>query len=469
MKKFYSFLFLITLLCLNFQSKANEIIVKGYVRFANGTPAAGVAVKIFVEAPCVVEHSVVTNNDGFYTDKVSCPVTIKKVRISIICQGQTIVQLKEVSATNVVEANFTMCTAAVACVAKFNFAPATPSAAQKFPIKFSSSGAETIAGDKIVERKWTFGDGETNSTSVDPVHNYLKPGVYNVCLTIKTAKGCISTKCQNVEIKAFCKSSFNFEPTLSGIRFNSSTSVGATNDPVKGRTWNFGDGSPVLQGNIDPLHVFPRAGTYTVCLTIWTNSGCESKECKQVVVPALTAAACVSRFSFEKIAPKNFRFNSSLSVTASGDYIVERQWEFGDGTAVIKNNEVSTLHEFSKPGMYEVCLKIKTAKGCESSFCLPVKVEEKLNNTEEPLIKIITLYPAPFKNELKAVIFSRNPNVMATISIIDVYGQIKLTKQVLLVQGNNPFELATSFLLPGPYFFRITTSYGTQTKPVYKL
>ncbi len=58
---------------------------------------------------------------------------------------------------------------------------------------------------------------------------------------------------------------------------------------------------------------------------------------------------------------------------------------------------------------------------------------------------------------------------MATVSIIDVYGQIKLTKQVLLLQGNNPFDLATTSLLPGPYFFRITTSYGTQSKPVYKL
>jgi hypothetical protein len=188
-----------------------------------------------------------------------------------------------------------------------------------------------------------------------------------------------------------------------------------------------------------------------------------------VVIPAPTTAACVSRFGFEQIAPKKFRFNSSLSVTTSEDQIVERQWVFRDGTPIIKNNDVSTLHEFSKAGMYEVCLKIRTAKGCESRFCLPVKVEEKLNNTEEPAIKIITLYPAPFKNELKAIIFSRNPNVMATISIIDVYGQIKLTRQVFLVQGKNPFDMATTFLLPGPYFFRITTSYGTQSKPVYKL
>ncbi len=72
MKKFYSVLFLIAILCLNFQVKGNEIIVKGYVKFSNGTPAPGVTVNIFVEAPCVVEHSVVTNSDGFYTDKVSC-------------------------------------------------------------------------------------------------------------------------------------------------------------------------------------------------------------------------------------------------------------------------------------------------------------------------------------------------------------------------------------------------------------
>ncbi len=124
-----------------------------------------------------MEHSVVTNNDGFYTDKVSCTESIKKIRISIICQGQTIVQFKEVPATNVVEANFTMCAQVIECVAKFNFEPATPSGTQKFPIKFNSSGSETTTGDNIVERKWTYGDGEKNSTSVDPVHNYLKEGV----------------------------------------------------------------------------------------------------------------------------------------------------------------------------------------------------------------------------------------------------------------------------------------------------
>jgi hypothetical protein len=108
---------------------------------------------------------------------------------------------------------------------------------------------------------------------------------------------------------------------------------------------------------------------------VWTTGGCENKECKQVVVKE-RMPECKARFSFERVAPKKIRFNSSLSVVSTGDEIIERQWEFRDGSAIIKTDDISVAHEFEKAGIYEVCLKIKTAKGCESRFCLAVKVGE---------------------------------------------------------------------------------------------
>jgi PKD repeat protein len=467
MKKLYSIFVLFACLFTSFQLKANEVTVKGYVKFANGAVAPNIKVKIFVEAPCVIEHFVTTNSAGFYTDKVHCEGTITKVRISIQCEGQLLSQLKEVSPNNVVEANFTLCYSPIACVAKFTAIQAAPIENQKFPVKFNSNTSETSGDDKIIKRTWNFGDGTIiNEGTIDPTHNYEKPGIYTVCLTIKTDKGCSNTKCNTIEVQSRCHAEFRFEHTSTGVKFNSNISESAPNDPIVGRSWNFGDGSPILKGNIDPVHVFPHPGTYNVCLVIWTGGGCENKICKQVVIPD-RIPECRARFSFERITPTKYRFNSSLSVVAPGDEIIERQWNFHDGSDVVTTHDISIVHEFPKPGLYEVCLKIKTAKGCESRFCLAVRVGEEAHG--EGSIKIISLYPTPFHNELKALIYSRSNHILATISIIDVYGQVKWSKQVWLVQGNNPFEIPTNTLLPGPYFFRVVTGFGVKTKLIHKI
>ncbi|MBD0278366.1 MAG: PKD domain-containing protein [Flavisolibacter sp.] len=469
MKKSYPLLFLVVFLFTQFQIKANEVTIKGYVRLASGSGVENIPVKILVDEPCPVEHSALSNTSGFYSDKVSCTADIRKVRIRVKnCDGKIIEVIKEVPSSNVIEANFTVCSSSLSCVAKFTFESVSSTGTQTFPVKFNSSGSETSNDDKIVERSWTFGDGSNGST-VDPTHNFEKPGTYNVCLTVKSAKGCSNTRCQTVEVKASCKANFTFEQTQNGVRFNSNISTAATNDAITIRRWNFGDGTPVLEGNVDPLHVFAHTGTYTVCLTTLTKNRCESKECKQVVVTQTpTAAACTARFSFEQIGPKKFRFNSSSSTVGAEDKIVGRQWIFRDGSPVVSNNEISQVHEFEKPGTYEVCLIIKTTKGCESKFCLAIKVDEGAFNTDNATVKIVSLYPAPVHNELKAVIYSKYNNVTAIISIIDVYGQTKWSKEVMLVQGNSPFVIATGNLLPGPYFFRVTSQYGTQTKSIFK-
>lgn len=467
MKKLFSFLLVVASLLLSFQSKANEITVKGYVKFANGAKAANIKVKIFVEAPCVVEHIVTTNSDGFYTDKMRCEGAIKKVRVSIQCEGQVLTQLKEVSVTNVVEVNFNLCYSPTACVAKFSFEQLAPIENNKLPVKFNSASAEASREDKIIQRTWNFGDGVTiTEGTTDPTHNYERPGLYNVCLTIKTEKGCTNTKCLSVEVRSRCRADFRFEQTEAGVRFNSGPSTGSNADPIIGRSWNFGDGSPVVKNNIDPIHTFPRAGTYNVCLVVWTAGGCENKACKEVVVKE-RMPECNARFSFERIAPQKIRFNSSLSIISAGDEIVERQWEFRDGSAIIKTKDVSIAHEFEKAGVYEVCLKIKTAKGCESRFCLAVKVGEE--DRDDGSVKIISLYPIPVQSELKALIYSRTERVLATISIVDVYGQIKWSKQVWLAKGNNPFEIPAASLLPGPYFFRVVSGFGIKSKRIYKI
>lgn len=48
---------------------------------------------------------------------------------------------------------------------------------------------------------WTFGDGESDSTTLYPTHNYSQPGVYNVCLKVtQNALGQTHTYCKNITV-----------------------------------------------------------------------------------------------------------------------------------------------------------------------------------------------------------------------------------------------------------------------------
>ena len=269
MKQLLFSLFFFASFILPSQLTANVITIKGYVKDGNGNAAINKEVKIAVylagsTTPCS-EQVVVTNNLGFYSKELTCTGDIRRSRISLKnCDGNALVQEKEIPTSKILEANFTVCQAVpTACVAKFSGEPVMPSSTiPAFSVKFNSATSEVSAGDRIEHR-----------------------------------------------------------------------------------TWDFHDGSPVLVDRVDPMHTFPRAGTYEVCLTIKTVLGCEKKLCKQVIVPAATKVTCAAKYKFESLGPKKFRFNSTSSVVEANDNITERKWDFRDGTT---STDISPAHEFTK-------------------------------------------------------------------------------------------------------------------------
>lgn len=355
-----------------------------------------------------------------------------------------------------------------ACQPEFNF---TSSAANYKEIKFNSAPSTTSTGDNIISRQWHFGDGKS-ATTIDPVHVYDRDGSYRVCLVIKTAQGCVKEICKTIEIKGKkCEAAFVYEhlantASISGysIRFNSSKST--SNDNIVSRTWTFGDGTT---GNtVDPLHKYEKPGLYNVCLTIKTQNGCESKECKQVQVGPSTVN-CTPKITFDRISPKKIKFNSNTSIVAGGDQIISRSWFFGDGTSITTGNQVSVEKEYNRPGNYTVCLYIKTANGCENKVCIPFKIEETSSTLSDERIKIVTIYPAPVQTQMTTEVWSLHNNINATLAIYDIYGVKKWEEKKVLVQGTNVNVIATGFLLPGPYLFKVTTMYGVKSRQFHKM
>ncbi|MES2005655.1 MAG: PKD domain-containing protein [Bacteroidota bacterium] len=347
-------------------------------------------------------------------------------------------------------------------------------------ITFNSEGSKaTSDDDSIISRTWYYADNTTSvslgGNVVSPSYKYAKPGSYPVYLVIKTRKGCESRYTVTVVIPPpppACKAYFNFSVLdKSVVKFNSSYAKAAgEKDTIISRTWLFGDSTAPLQGNqVDPSHVYTKAGKYTVTLYIKTKSGCESSFTLTV---ALTSANCPveAQFTAERVSLKKIQFNSSLSKAQAGDSIIQRNWKFGDNT-ILSGNDIMPVKEFSLLGIYNTCLQVRTLNGCEAQVCKQVIVQDTINTPQAAVdyIKIMSINPNPVITRMMATIYSRNSNTEAEITVYDIYGLPKLTIKRTLSQGNNIIEVGCEALYHGPYFLKVSTRNGRDSKAFYKL
>ncbi len=385
MKKWLQSTLLLTLVTLTLPVFANYVVVKGWVKYPNGAPAANFSVGVRVDtvpgtATCINALTATTNPNGVYETKFDCPYNILKVTISYKnCDGKMVYAVKEVPATGTVEYNITLCTP-TACKADYvwsgsNTAPLT--------FQFNSTSAIAGAGDEIIGRVWAWGDNTANTEGnvVSPTHAFSKPGTYQVCLRIATRNGCVSYLCQQIVIPnpTNCKPNYTFTVSPNSnftYQFNSSSSAAGAGDSIVSRAWFFGDNTSITSGNeISPSHTFANAGTYNVCLKIITKYGCQNYFCQSITVTT-PPTNCKANYVWANTNtnPLSYYFNSSTSVAGTGDSIISRVWAWGDNTSLSDGNVVQPTHTFSQPGTYQVCLRIATKKGCVSYSCQQIVV-----------------------------------------------------------------------------------------------
>jgi len=148
--------------------------------------------------------------------------------------------------------------------------------------------------------------------------------------------------------------------------------------------WSFGDGA--TSGDAQPLHEFPGAGTYEVCLTAISV----------FILPSGESITCVDEYCAPVViggggSPCNgFEAGFTWTATASGNGVLFSngttgtgfqttwQWIFGDGTT---STEAQPDHGYAEPGTYTVCLVattvFETSSGlltCVDEYCAPVVI-----------------------------------------------------------------------------------------------
>ncbi len=321
---------------------------------------------------------------------------------------------------------------------------------------------------------WTFGDGRDTCINYNPAqvsnytvfHQYQQAGNYNVCVKIKYQGGCEADKCKIVAVQqpapdTVCKVRLSEAiASASGLTRNFKALTSSPgNKKVKTICWIFGDGSDTCINITDSLniqeffitHTYPAPGTYQACVVAKFDGGCEAVDCKAVVIRSGTR--CGGYFTDSLVTGRTYKF-SGRSIHHPDDQVISYKWTFGDGTT---GDGPNVTHTYQQPGTYEVCLIIKTQKGCESRICGKIIIPGNNNR--------LLLSPNPVLNNLH-VKFHSSHNETVTLKVMNSSGVVVRTWTKPATAGWNEWDFDVANLLTGMYTF-IVQSPNQQASAIF--
>lgn len=255
-------------------------------------------------------------------------------------------------------------------------------------LQFSSVEDNLAAGDSIIKRSWTFGDGSSiDGNEISPVKKYKDSGTYRVCLQFKTKYGCTGEACIAVRVKdssisnTACRAFFTTKSEGLAVWFSSEQSnAGAMpngmRDSIISRSWYINDTLvPSTSNNLVVLRqLFERPGNYKIKLVIKTRSGCESK-LEQSITLLNQNCNLSTKAVVVKSSGLEFLFERLVTNVNNGDSIVSTIWKFGDGTS-LDQSQGRPYKAYRQAGKYTVCVYTRTARGCSSEACVTVEAKD---------------------------------------------------------------------------------------------
>ena len=254
---------------------------------------------------------------------------------------------------------------------------------------------------KPVSICWNFGDNHdtciqysnTNSSPYTVDHTYTMPGQYEVCIRIVYDGGCVSEKCNSLQVDELdsCYADFEKIPTTpvnnpSFVYYRALPKNNHEKKPAR-ICWSFGDGtdscisySEDYTGYYYAGHHYNHSGIYEVCVSIYYYGGCETKKCKNIEIPLYNTDTC-RVYLYEAIPSITSLTREFYFVSSNTNRPARVCWSFGDGidtcvtvVATATGIPYSIRHIYPAPGIYRACVKVLFHNGCVADNCIEANI-----------------------------------------------------------------------------------------------
>jgi hypothetical protein len=327
---------------------------------------------------------------------------------------------------------------------------------------------------KPVQVCWTFGDNRdtciqysTSYTGPYAVyHVYVQQGSYNVCATILYDGGCEAHSCHTIHTNEQDSCRADFQPIAANSTalreyFIAQPWHNHNKKPLR-ICWTFGDNrdtciqySTSYTGPYAIYHEYAQPGSYTVCVNILYDGGCEAHSCHtlQTGVPD----SCSADFERIPTTSTNVLSTSFRALPWNNHNKKPSQicWTFGDGsdTCINYGQDYSGAyvinHNYQQAGQYEVCVKIRYYGGCEARKCKLVNIPNE-NACTVNIFEITPSINSLLRSFYASVVSAPNHPVS---QICWTFGDG--TDTCIVATSSNPPDLAIHHTYPGPGVYRI--------------
>jgi hypothetical protein len=157
---------------------------------------------------------------------------------------------------------------------------ASSKACVNIPVSFTD--LSTVSHGSITGWLWNFSNGSSNSKDTSDV--FASAGMQTITHAVTTSAGCSDTVSFSIYVNPVPAAGFTATPACpDSARFADISTVNPPPGTVTGWQWIFGDGD-TLTGAPRFDHGYSNAGTYTVTLSVITDSGCTASFTDTVTV-----------------------------------------------------------------------------------------------------------------------------------------------------------------------------------------
>jgi len=224
-------------------------------------------------------------------------------------------------------------------------------------------------------------------------YSFPKPGRYEVSLQVTTSLGTVSGR---VSHRFFVESSpplaafdFSYDPYVPNkITFDATASSDPDTNDVLSFSWDFdGDNIFDLSSSRDPevTRTLDKVGNNLVTLRVTDAAGLTSDVSRMVPVTSLLVSTMQIQEGSQAIGVAPLQVNlvgggfRSLTTRVDTNTITSFEWDFGDGSEIVRSTSISQgvevqSHTYTEPGRYLATLKVADREGEEAVSAYPIHV-----------------------------------------------------------------------------------------------